>query len=134
MASDDLLEGSVPENEKGSTDLALKEHQQFYGLRQSVFSSALAFVAVLYMAAIVIAIILVCNMIDKDKSNLHWHASILVAAFVIPPTVILVALMKGVFKGKDAEKDDSSGMPLADLSKEIWKRGLDAITKADKSP
>lgn len=131
MASDDLLEGSVPK--KGVDDLVLDEHRQFYGLRQTVVSWALAFVAALYMAAIAIAVILVYTIAMGEKPDLHWHASLLVAAFVIPPTVVLVALMKGVFRNKEATKPDETGMPLADLGKEVWKRGLDAIANAGKS-
>lgn len=134
MASEDLLSGKISAAEKAPADRVLQEASQLLSLRQSLFSSAIALCTVLYMAAIIIAIFLVYML--SHKSDVHWHASLLVAAFVIPPTVIILALMRGVFKST-VQEAESTGFPTADFCKdafkEIFKKGLDTATKVDKA-
>ncbi len=135
MQNEDLLEGAIhPANAK-SIDKGIQELEQFLNLRQSLFSSTIALATVLYIAAICIAGVLV-SMLPGNK-DLHWHASLLVAAFIIPPTVLLLALMRGVFKSTPPEKEDT-GLPMLDLSrdlvKEIFKKGLETVAKAEKIP
>lgn len=133
-SSEDLLSGKISPQEKAPLEKGIQELSQFLDLRQSLFSSALSLSAVLYMTAIVIAAAML-YMLDEN-SDIHWHASLLVAAFVIPPTVIILALMRGVFKSSTPDQD-STGLPAADLLKdaykEIFKKGLEAVSKADKA-
>lgn len=131
MNSEDLLGGKVSTKESIPADRVLQELSQLLSQRQSLFSSAIALCTILYMVGIVIAGLMI-YMLDK-KDDIHWHASLLVAAFVIPPTVIILALMRGVFK-TSSQDADSTGVPTADLVKEIWKKGIEAATKVDKSP
>ncbi|MPT00242.1 MAG: hypothetical protein E2581_17315 [Pseudomonas sp.] len=133
MQTEDLLEGKVPPAKAKSLDKGIKELEQFLNLRQSVFSSAIALATLLYLTAIALSGILVF-MLPGNK-DIHWHASLLVAAFVIPPTVLLLSLMKGVFKSTPEEKDET-GIPTVDVSKdfikEVFKKGLDAVSKTEK--
>lgn len=124
---EDLLAGKVPKRDSDAATLGIREHHQFLNLRQSLFSSVLALVTLLYMTAIVAAGLLLNKLVDNQ--DLHWHASILVAAFVVPPTVLLIALMRGILKGKEPEKDESFSFPMADLMKEVVKRGVETFSK-----
>lgn len=132
--NEDLLSGALSDREKAPLDKGLQELSLFLKLRQSLFSSAISLSVILYMTAIVIAGAMV-YMLNKN-SDIHWHASLLVAAFVIPPTVIILALMRGVFKS-NTQDQDSTGLPAADLVKdvykEIFKKGMEAVFKAEKA-
>lgn len=131
MAEDDLLSGSVPDLTKKDTDLGIKEHAHRMDMQQSLFSSALAFAALLYMVAVAMGFIMLWML--NEKPSLHWHASILVGAFIIPPTIIVVGLMRALFKeqkSKDKE-DDSTGVPIADICKEVMKKALDGLVKQE---
>lgn len=125
---DDLLSGTVPEAKKQTTGMGLEEHHHRLSLQRSLFNTALGFAALLYLSAIGMGVILIGML--HDKPSLHWHASILVAAFVIPPTLITVGLMRGIFKDKE-EKKDPSASDLANQS--IIEIGKEAIKEALKT-
>ncbi len=58
----------------------------------------------------------------SSNKDLHWHASILVLAFVVPPTVILIGLMRGVYRSNASSTDkDEIGIPAVDLTKDLFK-------------
>lgn len=52
-------------------------------------------------------------LIAGDRGHeIHWHASILAAAFVVPPTIIMVALLRAVYSSK-LEKESDPAPALA---------------------
>jgi hypothetical protein len=125
----DLGGGSLRAVDRREEEIALDEFKLSQNQKKSLFNAALALAVVLYITAISLTFVL---MVTKD-GNTDWHASFLVAAFVVPPTVIIIGMMKSVYpvkqNGKDSEKNDDIGIPLADISKEIMKKGFEVIAK-----
>lgn len=111
--------------------MGLDEHNHRLNLQQSLFSSVLSFAAMLYMVAVAMGFLLIGKL--NDNANLHWHASLLIAAFVIPPTVLTVGLMRGIFKDKDGKKDpseDAGNQSIMDIGKEAVKETVKTVIKA----
>lgn len=127
---EDLAGGKVTPEKREQIGLGIQEHEQFLSHRQSLFSAALALATVLYIAAIGIALVMLGLLASNEK--LHWHASLLVAAFIIPPTVIVIGLMRGIFRSGNSDKDDT-GIPFVDMTKDVYKevmkRGFDSLNK-----
>lgn len=129
-ANDDLLSGTVPRAEEQTSNMGLEEHSHRLNLQRSLFSSVLAFAAMLYMVAVGMGFLLIGKL--NDNANLHWHASLLIAAFVIPPTVLTVGLMRGIFKDKDEKKDpsdDATNQSMAEIGKEATKEFAKEVGK-----
>lgn len=130
-ANDDLLSGTVPRAEEKTSSMGLEEHSHRLNLQRSLFSSVLSFAAMLYMVAVAMGFLLIGKL--NDNANLHWHASLLIAAFVIPPTVLTVGLMRGIFKDKNEKKDnpeDASHQSILDIGKEAVKETVKTVIKA----
>ena len=111
--------------------MGLEEHSHRLNLQRSLFSSVLAFAAMLYLVAVVMGFLLIGKL--NDNANLHWHASLLIAAFIIPPTVLTVGLMRGIFKDKDEKKDppeDATHQSILDIGKEAVKETVKTVIKA----
>lgn len=126
---DDLLDGAVPNLQKQEDSTGIEEHKHRLNLQRSLFNTALMFVFLLYLAAILGGGYLLFLL--GSNPNIHWHAAILVAAFVAPPTIIVLALVRGLFtEKKDKNKEaDSTGVLTADMTKEIMKKGVDMVLK-----
>lgn len=106
----DLAKGDLSEKSEQSADFGLQTFEQNYRFRDSVFQSAISLCITLYLVAIVLAVVLVCHMINlpKDKT-FYWQSYLLVLTFVLPPTLILVGLMRGVFPKSEKDSDKDGG-------------------------
>lgn len=126
----DLSLGDLPDNvARTKVGLGLEEHSHRLRLQTSVTNSALSFVALLFLVAVFFGGALLYLLVEKPGWNIHWHASILVAAFVVPPTVVLVAILRAVYSPKEGEKEQAM-MPIFSLIKdavvsvaELFKKG-----------
>lgn len=96
--------------------MGLKAHRHQIQQQQTIANTALSFAAILFMTAIVMGGYLVHKLSDGDGEKIHWHAAILVAAFVVPPTIVVVALLRAAYGSK--EKEETSGPALA-FAKEL---------------
>ena len=128
--NDDLLAGAVPDLQKQQDNTGIEEHEHRLNLQRSLFNSALLFAFLLYMAGIGMGVYLLILL--GSNPNIHWHAAILVAAFIAPPTIIILALVRGLFQEKKDKNNeaDSTGVLTADMTKEIMKKGVDMVLKA----
>lgn len=102
---------------KNRAALGLEEHSHRIGLQRTVANSALTFVALLFIVAVVYGGVILYLLMGDPSRSVHWHASILVAAFVVPPTVVLVAVLRAVYAATEDEKNQSF-IPLATLFKD----------------
>jgi hypothetical protein len=112
----DLSTNNLPASQKAVIDLGLEEQSHRLNLQRTVASSALAFSVVLFIVAAALAIVLLSALAGGERKDLDWHASILVAAFVVPPTVMVVALVRSVYAPK---KDDLDSGPALEFIKEV---------------
>lgn len=99
-------------------NLTLDEHKYRLSQRQSLFSSAICFVALLFLVAVVYGGFLLVAVLTHPTSNLHWHASILIAAFIAPPTITLIALMRLVYAPEQKEAETPALTPALSMVKE----------------
>ena len=97
-----------------SAGLALQEFDHRAAQQRSVFSSALGLIAVLYVVAIVFATVGLFHMTGRLAAD--WHAAILGSTYVIPPTLLLMALIRAIYARQ--ESGDRSDVPAAELAKE----------------
>jgi len=88
--------------------------------------SVLLLVAAIVMAGCMLWLI-------AHDSSIHWHSSILVAALTIPPTVIMVAVLRSVFQTtqKDKEeKNEPTSWPAQEVVKELIKALKESAMKS----
>jgi hypothetical protein len=125
-----LSQGALPPTLiKAKAELGLDEHNHRIRLQRTVANSALAFVAMLFMVAVVYGGVILFLLVGDPTAAMHWHASILVAAFVVPPTVVLVAVLRSVYSASEDEKNQSM-LPIMTMVKDtaiaiagMFKRG-----------
>lgn len=77
----------------------------------------MAFVALLFLVAVFYGGVILYLLVGDPSGAVHWHASILVAAFVVPPTVMLVALLRSVYAASEDEKNQSL-LPVVTMLKD----------------
>ncbi len=120
----DLSAGDVRSEVANSVDLGLAEQQHRFSTERTLFSSAISFAVLLYMTAISMGLILMWSL--QSHPEIHWHVSLLIASFIVPPTVIVVSLIRAIYRkneeisGKDEDADESV-LPTLDLMKDFAK-------------
>lgn len=126
VSAEDLSAGTLSDADSKDADLGLKEQQHRFSTERTLFNSVLCFAAILYMAAMVFGGILLYSL--QTHPEIHWHASLLIGGFIVPPTVICVALIRGVYSKEKAvaasssdAKEEPFPMPAAELFKEFAK-------------
>lgn len=139
-SSGDLSQGDVPNAESTTIDLGLNEQKHRFSTEKTLFSSAIGIAVLLYMTAIFFGFCLMVAL--QTHPDIHWHVSILIAAFIVPPTVIFVSLIRAVYRKPDvvtAEEDGKSvdtGLPaldmMKDFAKEVGKEVAKEVSKAVK--
>ena len=102
---------------RAKAEIGLEEHAHRIGLQRTVANSALTFVALLFIVAVVFGGIILYMLMDNPSREIHWHASILVAAYVVPPTVVLVAVLRSVYAATEDEKNQSL-LPIMSMLKD----------------
>lgn len=125
----DLSAGTLPTIDRDKARMGLEEHSHRLRLQTSVTNSAMAFVALLFIVAIVFGFGILYLLVGEPTRSIHWHASILIAAFVVPPTVMLVAILRSVYSASEDEKTQSL-LPIVSMMKDtavaiagIFKKG-----------
>lgn len=114
----DLSQGTLPPTiTRAKANLGLEEHSHRLSLQRSVAYSAMAFVALLFLVAVFYGGVILYLLVGDPSGAVHWHASILVAAFVVPPTVMLVALLRSVYAASEDEKNQSL-LPVVTMLKD----------------
>ena len=118
----DLSEDSLPAQEKAVANLGIEESAHRIGAQKTAINAAITMSVLLLMAAIAMAGCMLW--LTAHDSSIHWHSSILVAALTIPPTVIMVAVLRSVFQitQKDKEeKSEATPWPAQEVVKELIK-------------
>jgi len=127
--STDLSDGGLNEQDAKQTNLGLQEQLHRRSMQQTAFSAGLSFAAVLFMVAVFFGGCLLMQL--SRHPSMHWHASVLVAAFVIPPTVIFMSVLRAVYK-RDGDRPEDVDLPVADLAKNIVNQLFDLLKKDNK--
>lgn len=109
-AGEDLSQGALSAMEVATANLGLEEHAHRINLQRTLANSALAFVALLFMCAAGFTGVLIYLIAGDSGGEIHWHASILAAAFVVPPTIIMVALLRAVYSKSEKESDPAPAL------------------------
>ena len=125
----DLSAGILPESEKQKANFGLKEFEHRLSQQKTAATTAIVWATILFMTAMVFGGCFV-NALVHEAENLNWHATIIVGAFVIPPTIILVALIRSVYPPK--ESDEDLQVPAIAFLKELAS-AVAAVFKAAKT-
>lgn len=128
----DLSSEKLSTADQEFVNLGIAESAHRIGTQKSVLNAALALSTVLFMAAIFMALCMLY--LIANNPQIHWHSSILVAALTIPPTVVMVAVLRAVFRvaQKDQEKpekEESTSWPTQEVAKELISAVREAATK-----
>lgn len=97
-------------------DIQLDEWEHRKNMQISAFSTGLSFACMLYLVATVIGGSIAYGFVKGTKVD--WHLTLLAAAFIIPPTVIVIVLIRSVYTNP-AETSASDNLPALNLIKEI---------------
>ncbi|PRH14295.1 hypothetical protein [Burkholderia multivorans] len=123
----DLSQDDVPSPQ--ADNIALEESNHRRRLQNHLFYWGMGFVGVLFLAAIVFAGAIVCRYWRSSGDGaVDWHVSAIVGAFVIPPTVVLIALIRAIYE-KSENKEAGDSLPALNLIKDI----LIAVKEAAKA-
>ena len=114
--SSDLSAGTVAPSEQQKLTIGLSEFNHRVNQQLNVSSAAIRLAVLLFGCAIAIGACFVYALVAKEM-DLSWHATILVAAFVVPPTILISSLLRAVFQPK--EKDEDSTVPALAFLKEL---------------
>ena len=136
----DLSSDNLQKRDVKIIPLGLDEQAHRFSTEKTLFSSAISVAVLLYMTAIVMGVGLVVAL--QRHPDIHWHVSLLVASFIVPPTVIFVSLIRAVYKKPEkaaAENDDKpedSSLPalgmMKDFAKEVGKEVAKEVSKVLK--
>ncbi|WP_265655763.1 hypothetical protein [Verminephrobacter aporrectodeae] len=118
--AEDLSTENAPIQNPDVTNIGLEEQKHKLNTEQCVFKWTLRCASILFVVAISIAVIILFML--NANPQIHWHASLLVTAFVIPPTVIVIGLLRSVSKMKGNDKDDhGTGLVSLDIILDMLK-------------
>ena len=128
----DLSSGNLSTPDREFANLGIAESAHRIGTQKTVLNAALALSTVMFMTAILMALCMLY--LIAENPQIHWHSSILVAALTIPPTVVMVAVLRAVFRDaqKDKEKpekEEATPWPAQEVTKELIKAVREAATK-----
>ncbi len=110
---------------------ALRSTVHRENLQQNVFSCAVSLVAFLYISAIVF-VGCVLYLSATTPKDINWHFSLLAGALIIPPTVILLVLIRSIYVNasqKNEEKDKVKDVTIGDLPALSMIKELIALSK-----
>jgi hypothetical protein len=109
----------VSEKVREKTSIATEESQHRRGQELTISSSAIALAALLFIAAVSFGLITVFKVSDSAADRtVDWHVLFVPLAFVIPPTVIIVALIRSIYS-RSKHGSDADDLPALSLVKEI---------------
>lgn len=130
MAEEDFSAGTLQRSEIATVNLGISESQHRIGSQKTVFGAVVTFSAIMFAAAVGVTVVLVYLL--SSNPNIHWHVSLLVATLAVPPTVMMVALLRAVSQTEKEkqDKDDKPVFPAHELVKEVAKGLKDAVAKA----
>lgn len=111
----DLSQDSENNKQQSVQDtIAYQESTDRRSMQWSLFNSAIMLSVLMFIFAGVLAVAIV----SKDPNKLDWHLPLLAAAFVVPPTLILIAIIRAIYPSS-AKSDDKDNLPALNLVKEI---------------
>lgn len=128
--SSDLSGGTVAPSEQQKLTIGLREFNHRIHQQLNASNAAIWLAFLLFGFAIFIGACFVYALVAKEM-DLSWHATILVAAFVVPPTILISSLLRAVFRPKDKEED--STVPALAFIKELTS-AIATTWKAAKTP
>ncbi|WP_287880720.1 hypothetical protein [Aquitalea sp.] len=96
--------------------IAFQESADRRAMQRSLFNSAISLSVLMFSFAAVLAAVIVSKATDANKFD--WHLPLLAAAFVVPPTLILIAIIRAIYPSL-AKSDDKDNLPALNLVKEI---------------
>jgi hypothetical protein len=111
----DLSQDSENNKQQSVQDtIAYQESADRRSMQLTLFNSAIMLSILMFVFAGILAIAIV----TKDSNKLDWHLPLLAAAFVVPPTLILIAIIRAIYPSS-AKSDDKDNLPALNLVKEI---------------
>lgn len=110
--SRDLSAGSLPRHEEMLQTKILEYHTQRKAQRSGIFAAVLTFCAVMTLAFLIFVYELLCLTTANGGIVPDWHLLLLGTGLILPPTIVLFALMRRVY----SSSDDGSGASAAKVA------------------
>lgn len=133
IGNPDLSAGGLPPAAQERITLAAEESAHRINQQRTIFSSLLSLIVLLYMIGAVFSGIAL-YLAAQDGNKVDWHTWLLGLAFIIPPTVLSIVLVRASYYSATQDKGDASdNLPALSLVKEIAKACTEAV-KATKGP
>lgn len=113
----DLSQDSEDNKKQSVQDtIAFQESADRRSMQRSLFNSAISLSVLMFSFAAVLVSVIVYKATDTSKFD--WHLPLLAAAFVVPPTLILIAIIRAIYPSS-GKSDDKDNLPALNLIKEI---------------
>lgn len=106
-----------PEQRKASL-FAIESMQFQQGQQASAFSIAAAIAVLLYMTAGIFGGAVLYQSTDKQ---MDWHTWLIAVSFLLPPTIITVALIRAVYPKQQEKESAVKSLPAADFFRELFR-------------
>lgn len=116
VVSGDLSQDTGSKEQSVQDTIAFQESADRRTRQRHLFISTIVISVLLFIFAAFLAGVIVCKATDANKFD--WHLPLLAAAFVVPPTLILMAIIRAIYPSS-AKADDKDNLPALNLVKEI---------------
>lgn len=113
----DLSAGTLSPQQLDLLTVERDEAKQRVAHQSYAFWVGVAFVFAMTLAFLLFANKIVC-IIEKNSGLIDWHILLLGSGLIVPPTIIMFALIRRAYPSKANKKEDDE-LPSAGLLKEI---------------
>lgn len=105
------LDGGMTKAMQEDANIGIEAFNHKRTLELNLFNTIATFSSLLFIVAAILAIMVI------QKENADWHVFLMATAFTVPPTVMIIAAVRGIY-GKH-EKEIKNEMPVISMVKEI---------------
>lgn len=116
----DLAGGDLSPDQRQSVNLATEAWHFQRSQQGSVFSIVAAIAVLLYMVAGIFGAAVLYK--SANGTALDWHTWLISVSFLLPPTILCVALVRAVYpkdRGNKESDDALKSVPAADFLREL---------------
>jgi hypothetical protein len=122
---DDLSGGSLATVDQERVNIGTRDQAHRHKLQSRAANVAIWLPLIMFGAAIVFAAAILRAYLCGDIDELDWHVTLFIAAFIVPPTIILTAFTRAAYESKHENSDNAPAIKffkeIVNVIAEAWK-------------